>query len=183
MRRIRKPKVKAKHNSEVKLFDSKDTMIKAIIGVIIVLILIIVMMLVEQNDGKFTIKNNTDLKLEYVNTYFSALGEDNTTEFMTFEAIEANKSKSNVIADSINFLNTEAEIIIKFKYENYEETTINAGSFNNTFSGSIKVNFNSTEDSDMIQVDVVVKNGLIPDSQVDCDEQYDVRLSDGYVFE
>jgi hypothetical protein len=183
MRRIRKPKVKAKHNKENKLFNSKDAMIKAIIAVIIVLILIIVMMLVEKNDGKFTVKNNTDLKLEYVNSYFSGSGEDNSTDFKAFDTIEANKSKSIAITDPLYFLNTEAEIIIKFKYENYEETTINAGYFNNTFSGGIKLSFNPTDDADLIKVKVVVKNGLLADSQVDCNEEYDVRLSDGYVFE
>lgn len=183
MRRIRKPKVKAKRNTESKLFDSKDTMIKAIIAVVIVLIIIIIMMLVERNDGKLTINNNTDLKLESVNSYFSVSSKDITTDAMTFDAIEANKSDSKIITEPLYFLNQEAEIIIKFKYENYDEITVNAGYFNNTFSGGIKVSFNPTEDADMIKVKVVVKNGLLADNQVDCNEEYDVRLSDGYVFE
>ena len=181
MRKIRSTTKKAMHHQKNTFLDSKEKIIKAGVAVAIVLVIIAVFMFIESGDGKLLIKNNTDLKLEFVKvTFVDAEGPIN--EGVKFENIESNDS-INIITGQNALLGREANLEVRFKYENYDEIFTDAGIFNENFDGDIKINFNRTDKTDVVGLKVKAKNSLLSTKSINCDEEYTVDLSEGYVAE
>jgi hypothetical protein len=181
MRKIRSTTKKAMRHQKNTFLDSKEKIIRAGVAVAIVLVIIAVLMFLESGDGKLVIKNNTDLKLEYVKvTFVDAEGPIN--EGVNFENIEA-KGSINTISGEHALLGRGANLEVRFKYENYDEIFTDAGIFNENFDGDIMINFDRTDKTDVVGLKVKAKTGLLSSQLINCDEEYTVNLTEGYVEE
>lgn len=163
-----------------KFFDSKEKKIGAIIAAVVLLILITVIMFIESGEGKMSVKNDTDLKLEYIRAYF-VNAEGPMSDEVKLSDIAANNSK---LIDFGNYelLYQAANLEIHFKFEGYDELFVDSGYFNDNFEGNVKVNFEQTED-EVLKMKVVAKNGVLSSSLIDCNEVFTINLKEGYVEE
>ena len=176
MHKIRKQQKKEK----VKFFDNKSNIIKtAVIGSAL-FIIIVILMLIESGEGMTEIKNDTDLKLEYVKAYF-VNAEEAMDEDITFDAINAGASDKKTTGNH-NLYGQNANLEVRFKFEGHEELFVDAGIFNDDFSGNITIDFEQLNQED-IQLNIKAKSGLFNSSLIDCNEEYTVKLSEGYVAE
>jgi hypothetical protein len=184
MRKIRKKVNKAPHKANVNeniFFDSKANMLRIGIAAVVVVLLIAVFMFMESGDGQLTIKNNSNLKLEYVQAYF-VNAEGPMSEGIEFKDM-ASKQSESVPSGENYLLGEEANLEVKFKFENYEEVFVDAGYFNDNLKGDINVEFKQTDNAEVVQIKVKAANGLLPSTLIDCDELFTVNLKDGYVEE
>lgn len=179
-KKVNKPIHKANENENI-FFDSKVNMIRIGIAAIVVVLLIAVFMFMESGDGQITIKNNSNLKLEYVQAYF-VNAEGAMSEGIEFKNM-ASKQSESVLSGENNLLGQEANLEVKFKFENSEEIFVDAGYFNDNFKGDIKIEFKPTDDAEVVQLKVKAANGLLPSTLIDCNELFTVNLKDGYVEE
>lgn len=163
--------------------NTKEKIIGACIASGVIVILIAVLMIIESNNGKITVKNNTDLKLEYVNTSFVYSTEDNSVdEFKNFKEIKANSTET-LKFEPVNLLYSGANLEISFKFENKDELFVDAGIFNDKLTGKVKISFQQTKDSNVLKLKVTAKNGILPSATIDCNEEYTVNLNDGTISE
>lgn len=145
---------------------------------IILFILIALAIVVESVASNLTIKNNTDLKLEYLRYYF--VGEEGPV----MDPVEYKNINSQKIlkedAPVINLMGREANLEIRFKFENYDSMFVDAGYFNDEFKGSIDILF---EQKDSNNIDFIVKasNGLLPSKRIQCNDKYNINLKEGYI--
>jgi len=160
--------------------NTKEKLVGTVIVSAVIMIIVAVLIFMESGDNQFVIKNNTDLKLEYINAYFVD-AEGPMEEGFKIENIEPNKS---VVKESgiYDLLSKEANFEMRFKFENYDEILVDAGFFNDTFDGNITAVFEKSDDENII-LRVKAKNGLLPTKQIDCNEKYTINLSEGYVEE
>ncbi len=177
MKRIKKaPEVKPS------FFDSKTNVAFVGIAAIIILVLSAVFMFVESGYDKYQITNNTDLKLEYVKTYY-VYSQGPLTEEATVENIEANSTYTEA-AKEINLTGAEANLEIRFKFENNEELFTDSGIFNGKFSGNVRIKFDKTDDPNIIKMTVKAKNGIFGNTnEIYCDESYDIDLSENIILD
>ncbi len=164
-----------------KLFDTKGKVITAIAAAVIVLVLVAVLMYIETGYGKVTVKNKSDLKLEYVNTQF-VYTEGELLKGIEAKDINAHKTFTANM-DPIDLLGYEANYEIRFKFENHEELLVDAGIFNDNFDGNIKIEFKKTDDPNLLKMKVKASNGILPSKLIDCNETYTINLSEGKVLE
>lgn len=176
MKKIRRVKTK---NKDQNFFNTR-TIVVGIIA-ILAIILTIVLIVLESTDEKIVIKNNTELKLEYVRSYFVD-AEGPMNDGMKIENLEPGKSTSNPNIN-INLAGTESNFEVRFKFENYDEIFVDAGYFNEYFSGKLAVSFEKTEDSNVIKLHVKASSGLLKSRLTDCNETSIVHLSEGFVEE
>lgn len=176
MKKIRR--VKTKKNDK-NFFDTR-TIVVGIIAILVVM-LTAVLMVLESTDGKIVIKNNTELKLDYVKTYFVD-AEGPMNDGMKIENLEPGNSTSSPITN-INLAGTESNFEVRFKFENYDEIFVDAGYFNEDFKGNLAVSFEKTEDSNVIKVHVKASTGLLKSNLSYCNETSIVHLSEGFVEE
>lgn len=151
------------------------------IPVVLALLLLIALMVSENSEGNLTIKNNTDLKLEYVKYGFVA-GEGPITDSIRQDNIEPNKSMVYPF-NKVDLLGTESNLEIRFKYESYDEILVDAGYFDDAFTGKIAMDFTKTDNADVIKLHVKATNGFLKSKLIDCDETYTITLSEGFVAE
>ncbi len=174
-------RIKAKQTKPVKpetFFESKKKMTIAGIAVIAVLLIIGVFIYIENNDNHIVIKNKTDLKIEYLKAYFVG-PEEVLNEGIHITELTAGKTES-IPQESIDLFGAEANLEIRFKFEGYEELFVDAGFFNDVFSGKTSIDFIPTKDG-TIALTVKAKNGLITSNRIICDDFYTVNLAEGYI--
>lgn len=140
----------------------------------VLLLLMIVLIIVESEMKNVRVKNDTDnLRLEYVEAYFTdyegpVVDDDNLYNSYEFANLEPGEKTSTKVK-SINLLGREANLRIKFKFENHDESFVDAGYFNDNFSGNIKIEFDQEEEESII-LKVKAKDGLFSSTLTDCDE-------------
>lgn len=163
-------------NVEVKRNFNKKTLF---IVISIVLILIVIISIIFESSGsKLTIKNKSNLKLEYIKYYF--VYEDGPImEPIIFESLE---SMNNIYdyAPKANLSGVEANLEIRFKFEGHEPMFVDAGYFNDYFKGNINILFEQIN-ADNIGLKVKAANGIIPSNTITCNEYYTINLLEGYV--
>lgn len=164
-------------------FDTKEKIIKACVWAGVVLLLIFVLMSIESGDSKLIVKNNTDLKLDYVSTKYVKEEEEDgdITEAVKTGSIAAHKTYSKVV-DPVNLMSLEATCNIEFKFEDHDVMFIDAGYFNENFSGKTKITFSKTEDPNKLKMTVKAGNGLLSSNRTQCDEVFTVDLGTGKVY-
>lgn len=175
---MHKIRSKKKKQEEVKFFDKKSNIIKTAVIGLALLIIVIILMLLESGEGKTIVKNDTDLKLEYVKAYF-VNAEGAMDEGLSFTSIDAGSSVSSITGNHYLF-GQEANLEVRFKFEGYDELFVDAGIFNDDFSENIKIAFEQLNQDD-IKLTVKAKSGIFTSDLINCDEQYTVKLSEGYV--
>jgi len=178
MRRIIR-KVKPIDNSPKNIEGIFTKRVK-IFAVIIAILVVIsgVIFYIEDNDSKIVIKNNTDLKLEYVKACY--IGPDiQFNEGINETDIAAGKNLS-IAQDQINLLGAEANLEIRFKFENHEELFVDAGIFNDTFNGKVTIAFNETKDN-KVRLNVKAKAGVINSSGINCDDTFTINLDENLI--
>lgn len=168
----------SKNNKKISNIDPKTRNLFMGIAAVLVVILLSVIMFIESAEGKIIIKNNTDYKLEYVEMYFVD-AEGPVHNSLVVENIEADES-STVALGSVDLLGREANFEVKFKYEGYDEIFTDAGYFNDTFEGTIDINF-TQENAEKVRMNIKASNGLIPSQLIQCNEVYDVYLKEGFI--
>jgi len=173
---------KEKKAPKKSLFDSKKMMIGLSAGAAVFIILIAVIMLIEtKDDTRLIIKNDTDMKLEYVSTIYKSGETDLSLPFQT-ESINANKTL-NVKSNPLEYNGYNANNHIKFKFKGHSALSVDAGLFNTRFSGDIKIVFSKTKDPNKLKMTVKANRGLIPSSLISCDENYTVDFKRKIVFD
>lgn len=181
MRKIRAKKQKKVVQDHTSNFlNTKDKVIKASIIVAVVLVIIAVIIAIESGDGKFTVKNKTDLKIEYINAYFVDTDGQLSSPY-TFENIEADKSVSKLtMYHDLLAMNANLEVYVKF--ENYDEFKLDAGIFNDIFQGNINLSFLPIDEKN-VTVKVTAKTGVLSNRLIECNESYEVDLENAFVSE
>ena len=162
-------------------FDSKVNVIIVCVAAAIILTLTAVFMIIESRYGKFQVNNNTDLKLEYVKAYFVDNEGPLNTGYTT-ESLDTGKSYTTA-NETVNLTGMEANLEVKFKFENHDELFTDSGVFNGKLEGNIKIEFESTADPNVVIMKVKAGNGIFKTRLIDCDEEYKVDLSQGLVLE
>ena len=137
-------------------------------------------MFMEIGESKIVVKNDTDLKLEYVSAYY-VYAEGPINDGVKFENIEAKKTAS-IPLDEINLLYTESNLELLIKFENYDEILVDSGYFNDVFKGKINVDFEQINDKE-VKLKVKANNGFLSSKLIQCDEEYTIDLSTGLVSE
>lgn len=175
---MKKIKNKTQAQSQESNIGKNKLMIWGISGAVFLLLMVIIL-IAEGNKGKLTIRNNTQLKLEYVKTYFVYSEGPVTEDNMTYEEILEGKYINDVVQE-INLSGLEANLEVRFKFENYDEMFVDAGYFNDNFYGDIKIVFDQIDD-DNIELKVKASNGILPSRTTKCDDEFNIYLSEGYV--
>ncbi len=148
----------------------------------LVVLIVIVLMIVESMSGNISVKNNTDdMKLEYVKAYFIDAEGPIEEQTFQFDNMEAGRKEKQAL-EAINLLGREANIEIRFKFENYDELFVDAGYFNDNFKGNIKIDFEEVEEG-LVRMKVKGNNGFLPSTLIDCDEVHDVYYEEGFIAE
>lgn len=173
MRKINSNNKNTKQKAPMK--DSTKIALYAIAGVI--LLVIIVLMAIEGKAANIKVNNKTDRKLEYVKAYFVDAEDRVTEEDMIFESLDAGKKiKQNI--EKIDLTYREANLEVRFKFEDSKELFVDAGYFNEIFSGSITIDFEDIDD-DRILLKVKASSGVISSPNISCDEEYTFNLTTG----
>lgn len=177
MRRIIAKK-KQEEQVVVHFLDSKRKFV--ITGIIVAVLLIIsgLFIYIENNDNKIVVKNGTDLKLESLVAYYRG-PEDPINEGITVTDLEPGKSIS-FPTEEINLYSREANLEIKFNFENHEPMLVDAGIFDDVFSGKVSIDFVPTKDG-KVEIRVKAKSGVINSSRINCDEVYTINLNEDFI--
>ncbi len=167
------------NHKNVLLDNGKRNLLFGGIGVIILIILAII--IIENQSGRLKINNDTDLKLEYVKTYFVS-SEESLQEPILFENVESD-AKLVTPLEKMYLYGREANLEIRFKFENYEdEYVVDSGYFNDIFKGRINITFTKVEDG-IVRLKVKAANGILPSKRIICDEVTDVYYKEGRLSE
>lgn len=141
----------------------------------IILLTVVVLMAIESRPSKIMIDNDTDINLEYVKAYFVDMYGRVTEEDMLFENIEAG-DKSVLPLEKIDLYNREANLEVRFKFEDHDEMFVDAGYFNDAFNGRISIDFMDMVNDDKLLLKIKASIGLLPSPHISCDEEHIVNL-------
>lgn len=168
-------------NKKATVIDSqkKPIILGAVIAVAILLVAIL--MFIENAKGMMVISNHTGAKLEYVQAYFVD-AEGPLHDGFKVENLEAGKSQRYPVGEN-KLLGTEANLEVRFKFEGAEEVFVDAGYFNDTFSGDITIDFRSSDEQDVAILHVKAVNGVLKSNLIDCDDEFKINISEGYEIE
>ncbi|MBH1941498.1 hypothetical protein I5677_11395 [Mobilitalea sibirica] len=147
----------------------------------IALLVIVILIIIESASGKIVVKNDTNLNLEYVKAYFVGVEGPISDEIINLE-LNSGDDFSEKLAEEYKLLGMEANLEIRFKFENQDELFVDAGYFNDTFDGKINIDF-TQDDDDSIKLKVKAKNGLLPSLLIQCNEVHKINLEEGIVEE
>lgn len=143
----------------------------------IVLLAIVVLMAIEGKGANIKVSNNTDRKLEYVKAYFVDTQDRVTEDDMLNESLDKGK-KLNQKLEKTDLTYRQANLEVRFKFEDSKELFVDAGYFNEIFNGSIKIDFEDIDD-DRILLKVKASSGVIASPNISCDEEYVFNLTTG----
>ena len=178
---MRKIKVKKKPQpSTPKNIEGIFTHRVKIFAIIIAVLIVIsaVFIYLENTDSKIVIKNGTDMKLEYVKAYY--VGSDDQINDGINQTDIAAGSNVSVAQDPINLLGYNANLEIRFKFENHEEMFVDAGIFNDNFNGKITIAFSNIEDG-KVKLYVKAKSGVISSNLINCDDTFTINLNENSI--
>ena len=175
-------KIKADNKKkEQKAPMSKNTKISLYVLAGIALLVVVLLIVLEIRDSKITVRNDSDIKLEYVKAYFVDMEGRIFKEEMLFENIDKGDS-SELLLDKINLLYREANLEIRFKLEGHDELFVDSGYFNDYFDGRISIDFKNADDNKLL-LKIKASVGLVPTPNIRCDEEHLINLTEGYVEE
>lgn len=175
-------KIKADNKKkEQKAPMSKNTKISLYVLAGIALLVVVLLIVLEIRDSKITVRNDSDIKLEYVKAYFVDMEGRIFKEEMLFENIDKGDS-SELLLDKINLLYREANLEIRFKLEGHDELFVDSGYFNDYFDGRISIDFKNADDNKLL-LKIKASVGLVPTPNIRCDEEHFINLTEGYVEE
>lgn len=175
--KIKKP-AKAPKES---FFDNKRNVWITGIATAAVLLLVVVLMFIESSNKQYVIENKTDLKLEYVKAYF-VYSEGKVDDGIELTELSAQASKK-LPMEPVDLLGLGANLEVRFKFENYDELFVDAGMFNDSFQGRVSIVFEESGDPGVLDLKVKANNGLMPSTLINCDEEYIVNLTEGFIPE
>lgn len=174
-------RIRAKQPKPVKpetFFESKKKVTITGIVVLAALIIIGVLIYMESVDNKIVIKNKSDLKLEYLKAFYVGPEEAYNEGINITDLTPGNTV--NLPQETINLLGAEANLEIRFKFEGYDELFVDAGYFNDIFSGKTTINFTPTDEG-KIRMTVKASNGVFTSNRIICDDYYTINLAEGYI--
>lgn len=163
-------------NANTNNVSSKNKMLGFGVAIILLFVISIILIIIESISGKLTLKNETDLKLEYVRVYFTDEEGQIGPDILDVENISPKDTVSNQVA-GMNFTNLDASLEVRFKFENHDEILVDAGYFNQYFDGNIKIAFHQMN-NDEVEFRVKASNGFFSKQANDV---YTVNLVEGYV--
>ncbi|MDD4112230.1 MAG: hypothetical protein PHC56_04255 [Herbinix sp.] len=148
----------------------------------IVLLLAVILILIEGRSSIISIRNDSDIKLEYVKAYFVNMEGPVLEEKMIFENLESG-DHTKLDLEKINLSYQEANLEIRFKFDGHDELFEDVGYFNEVFKGRINIDFKKTDEDGKLLLKVKAKNGVLPSPLTRCDEEHIINLTEGYVEE
>lgn len=182
-RRLVKKNNKKAQSLGSSFFNTKGKIIGAcVIGAVLLIVIFALMAIEGNNRGKMVVKNSTDLKLEYIKTYF--VDEDGTVSpEVILNGIEA-KDKVVKAIEPVKLFYTDANLEVRFKFEgNPNEFLTDVGRFQDDFDGSIRISLSKTDDPNLVKLEIKAKSGLFTSRLINCDETAMVDLEKGFVLE
>ena len=176
---MKKIRPNTKQPQKAKMKDSTRIILYSIAG--IALLAIIVLMAIEGTAGRISVKNDSDIKLEYVKAYFVDSEGSVNEDIMLFENL-GKGDKSDLLLEKIDLAYHQANLEVRFKFEDYDEMFVDAGYFNEMFDGKIAISFDNTDDSKVL-LKIKASAGILPSPNIICDEEHIVNLEEEYVEE
>lgn len=175
-------KIKSNNRSvqKVAMKNSTKIILYSIAG--IVLLAIIVLMVIEGSAGQITVRNDSDIKLEYVKTYFIDSEEMISDEEMLFEDIESSVSLKLPL-EKIDLSYRQANLEVRFKLEGHDEMFVDAGYFNEIFDGKINISFQNIMNENKLLLKIKASAGVLPSPHMICNEEHVINLDEDYVEE
>ena len=168
-----------KKQEKAPMKDSTKIILYSLAGV--ALLLVVVLMVLESRSSKIMIKNASKVKLEYVKAYFVDMEGRVSEDEMEFENLDSGDS-AELPLEKIDLAHRQANLEVRFKFEGYDEMFEDVGYFNEPFNGRININFEDT-DNDNILLKVKATVGILPSPHTKCNEEHVVNLAEGYVEE
>lgn len=176
MRKIKNNKKKVEN---VSVSQKRPIIIISIAAV--ALLIMVILMVIESSEGKLKITNNTDANIEYVQAYFVG-AEGRISDGFNFENMEA--GKTNVVpSGEYELFGEEANLEVRFKFEGSNEVFVDAGYFNDNFSGNININFSNSDENNIVNLHVKAKNGVLKSNRVFCDDEFKIDIVEGMEIE
>ncbi|HHU72860.1 MAG TPA: hypothetical protein GXZ21_12645 [Clostridiales bacterium] len=176
MRKIKNNKKKVEN---VSVSQKRPIIIISIAAV--ALLIMVILMVIESSEGKLKITNNTDANIEYVQAYFVG-AEGRISDGFNFENMEA--GKTNVVpSGEYELFGEEANLEVRFKFEGSNEVFVDAGYFNDNFSGNININFSNSDEDNIVNLHVKAKNGVLKSNRVFCDDEFKIDIVEGMEIE
>jgi len=156
---------------------NKNTKILIYALACIVFLVTVILIALENVPNRFVVMNNTGKTLEYVKAYFVD-EEGPFTETIQVESLK-DGDKAEIDLGKIDFSYLEANLELRFKFEGYDELFVDTGYFNEVFDGKITVTFTGKDDKVLLHVKAA--NGILPNPNINCNDEYVVNLEEGYV--
>lgn len=164
------------HNNRV-VTKSNKYLIIVIIGIIAVLMC--AWIIIENvSSGKFNIENSTSYTIESLEATF-VNDEWNVSDTLTFENKLLSNSNDTLEFDKIKLNNMAANLQLKIKFEGYSPIVLEAGYFNDLFTGNINIKLKDTKDGN-VHIYIKAKNSILSSANNGCDEDYIIYVKEGY---
>ncbi len=148
----------------------------------IALLLAVILILIESRSSKIIIRNDSDIKLEYVKAYYVDMEGSVSDDKMLFENLEGGDF-AELALEKINLSYHEANLEVRFKLDGQDEMFVDAGYFNEIFKGRINIDFKETDEDGKLLLKIKATNGVLPSPLTRCNEEHIINLSEGYVEE
>ncbi|NLL01247.1 MAG: hypothetical protein GX271_11395 [Clostridiales bacterium] len=176
---MKKIKTTNKQQEKAPMKDSTKILLYSLAGLI--LLAIIVLISIENRSANITVRNKSDYKLEYIKAYFVDTEGRISEDDIVFENLESG-DKAKLPLDKIDLLYREANLELRFKFEDKDEMFVDSGYFNDVFEGQISIDFDDIDD-DRVNLKVKASTGLLPSPYIDCNEEHILNLATGEVEE
>lgn len=173
-------KNKNTNKKKEKTVMSKNTKVLLLALAGLAFLLVIIFVIIESLSSRVVVNNKSGKKLEYVKAYFVDM-EDQFTETLLIENLEPG-DQNEIKINKIDCTYRQANLEVRFKFEDYDEMFVDAGYFNDEFDGKITIKFSDTED-DKVLLKVKASAGILPTPNIICNEEFVVNLEEGYVEE
>lgn len=147
----------------------------------IILLVTIVLIVIESSSARITVRNKSDIKIEYVKAYFVDMEGKVTEDETLFENIDSG-DKFVLPIEKIDLSYREANLEVRFKFEGHDEMFVDSGYFNDIFEGHISVRFEDVDEEKVI-LKIKASAGVLPSPHIDCNEEHIVNLATGEVEE
>ena len=176
MKKIRQNK---KRQQRAHMKSSTKILLYSITGIL--LLAIIALVTIESMADGIRVTNKSNEKLEYVKAFFVDMEGRVTEDELLFENIESG-DKFELPIEKIDLLYRQANLEVRFKFENQDEMFVDAGYFNDIFDGYITISFSNMDD-DNILLKIRAKTGIISSPYIMCDEEHNINMVTGTVEE
>lgn len=150
-----------------------------IVSITLAIVLISVWIIIETiGGGKFSFKNNTSYNIEYMEaTFVNDVWQVSDT--LKFDKLMTDGIDTKHF-DEFNLNNLQANLQLEIKFEGYDPFVLVAGYFDDLFTGNINVTLDEVN-KDEVDIFIKAKNGIISSRTTDCDENYRINVTEGYI--